>query len=229
MQSKAKITKRQMKEDKFTTFMLASKDKLQSEFEDKWQYYIIGAVVVIVLIWAGIWFIGRQSGQESGASEAFSKAMVSYQGGDNQVAILEFGQIIENYGGSDYAAQAAFILGNLNLDNRSFDEATRYFNKYLTDYTGTPLDRAAAQAGIATVAEDQGKYADAAAGFVKAAEAYTDGPLRPDYELGAIRNFIADGKIDQAEARLAILKEKYANTDWTTRAIRLITEKKQSG
>ena len=229
MQSKVKLTKRQVKEDKFTTFMLTSKDKLQSEFEDKWQYYVIGAVVLVVLIWAGIWFFNRQAGQESGASEAFSKAMVSYQGGDNQVAMLEFGQVIDNYGGSDYAAQAAFILGNLNMDNRSYDEAIRYFNKYLNDFTGTPLDRAAALAGIATIAEDQSKFAEAADGFVKAAEAYTDGPLRPDYELGAIRNYVADGKIDQAEARLAILKDKYPNTDWTTRATRLIAEKKQSG
>jgi TolA-binding protein len=229
MQSKVKLTKRQMKEDKFTTFMLTSKDKLQTELEDKWQYYLIGAIVTVVLIWAAIWFFGRQTSQESGAAAAYSKAMMSYMNRDNQVAALEFGQIVQEYGGTEIAANAAFVLGNLNLENRSYDEAIRYYRMYLDEFTGTPLNRAAALAGIATVAEDQGKFAEAAAGFVQAAEAKVDGALRPDYELGAIRNYLADGKIDQAETRLAILKDKYAGTDWTTRAIRLITEKKQAG
>jgi thioredoxin-like negative regulator of GroEL len=100
---------------------------------------------------------------------------------------------------------------------------------YLDEFSGTPLNRAAALAGIATVAENQGKYAEAAAGFVQAAESNVDGALRPDYEVGAIRNYLADGKVDQAEARLAILKDKYADSDWTKRAIRLVTEKKQAG
>jgi TolA-binding protein len=229
MQSKVKLTKRQIKEDKFTTFILNSKNKLQGELEDKWQYYIIGAVAVVVLVWAGVWFFGQQTGQESGAAEAYSKAMVEYQGGDKQVASLDFQQIITDYGGTDYAANAAFNLGNLNLTNRSYDEAIRYYRMFLDEYSGTPLDRAAAIAGIATVQADQGKYAEAAAGFVQAAEAFSDGPLRPDYELSAIRNYLADGKTDQAETRLAILKDKYQGTDWTNRAIRLITEKKQSG
>ena len=229
MQSKVKLTKRQMKEDKFTTFMLTSKDRLQTELEDKWQYYLIGAIVVVVLIWAAIWFLGRQTTQESGAATAYSKAMMSYMNRDNQVAALEFGQIVQDYGGTEFAANAAFILGNLNLENRSYDDAIRYYRMYLDEFAGTPLNRAAAQAGIATVAENQGKFAEAAAGFVQAAEANADGALRADYELGAIRNYLADGKIDQAETRLAILKDKYAGSDWTTRAIRLITEKKQAG
>jgi TolA-binding protein len=229
MQSKVKLTKRQMKEDKFTTFMLTSKDKLQSELEDKWQYYLIGAIVVVVLIWAAVWFFGRQSSQESGAAAAYSKAMMSYMNRDNQVAALEFQQVIQEYGGTDFAANAAFILGNINLENRSYDEAVRYYRMYLDEFAGTPLNRAAATAGIATAAENQGKYSEAAALFVEAAQANAEGALRPDYEVGAIRNFLADGKIDQAETRLAILKDKYAGTAWTARAIRLITEKKQAG
>lgn len=229
MQSKIKLTKRQVKEDKFTTFMLTSKDKFQSELENKWQYYVIGIVVAFVAVWAVVWYFNRESTRSSDAAEAFSKAMMSYQSGDNQVAILELNQIMENYGGTNFAASAAFLLGNLNLSTRSYDEAIRYYRMYLNGYSGTALNRAAAEAGIATAEEDQAKFADAAAGFVRAAEAYPEGPLRPDYELGAIRNYLAGGSIDQAEARLAILKDKYASSDWTNRAIRMIAEKKQSG
>ena len=64
MQSKMKLTKRQVKEDRFTTFMLTSKDKLQGEFEDNWQYYVIGFAVVVVLIWALAWQFDRQSAKD---------------------------------------------------------------------------------------------------------------------------------------------------------------------
>ncbi|MEW5797023.1 MAG: tetratricopeptide repeat protein [Candidatus Zixiibacteriota bacterium] len=229
MQSKVKLTKRQVKEDKFTTFMLTSKDKLQGEFEEKWQYYVIGLVVTVVAVWAVIWFFNQRSDRAVAAAEAYSKAMIAYQSGDNLNATLELNKVLSDYGGYDVAGNAALMLGNLNLSNRSYDEALRHYRIYLDDYGGPLFNRAAAQAGIATVQEDQAQHAEAAASFVKAAEMYPDGPLRPDYELGAIRNYLAGGEIDKADARLAILKDEYANSDWTNRAIRMIAEKKQSG
>jgi len=227
MQSKVKLTKRQVKEDKFTTFMLTSKDKLQGEFEDKWQYYVIGIVLAVVLIWAVVWYFDQQSTREAQAAEAFSQAMSRYQLGDDQVAILEFSQVLENYGGTNLAAKAAFLLGNLNLATRNYDEAIRHYRLFLNDYKGTVLNRAAAYAGIAAAQEDQGQYGEAAASLVQAVETNPEGPLRPDYELGAVRNYLAAGNPELAEARLAILDEKYEGTDWASRATRMIAEKSQ--
>jgi len=228
MQGKVKLTKRQVKEDKFTTFMLTSKDKLQSEFEEKWQYYVIGLVVVVVVVWAGVWYFENRITQASDAAEAFSNAMLQYQSGNDQVAILEFTQVLETYGGTDYAARSAFILGNLNLSNRSYSEAARCYQMYLDDFTGTTLNRAACYAGLAAVQEDQADYAGAAANFLKAIDALPDGPLEPDYELGAIRNYLAAGDSEQARARLAILEEKHAGSEWTNRASLMIAEKSQT-
>jgi len=212
MQSKVKLTKRQMKEDRFTTFMLTSKDKLQSELENKWQYYVVGFVLVVVLIWAVAWQLERQAASDIEAGEALSRAIATYQGGDEQVAILEFTR----------------ILGNANLSVRNYGEAIRYYQMYLDDFSGNKLDRAAALAGIAAAQEDQGQYAEAAASFVMAAEAFPGGPMEPDYELGALRNYLADGNTDLAEARLTILVENYDGTDWANRANRLFAEKRIS-
>lgn len=226
MRGKVRLTKRQVKEDKFATFMLSSKDKLQSEMEDRWQFYVIGFVLVVILIAAVAWQLDRQEARGVEASEAFSQAMITYQGGDEQVAILEFSQVLENYGSSDVASTATYLLGNLNLSTRNYAEATRYFQMYLDDFGGNELNRAAALAGLASAMEDQGQYADAASKFVLASAEYPGGPLEPDYELGAIRNYLADGNLEQADARLANLEENHANTDWTKRASRLITEKR---
>ncbi len=225
MQSKVKLSKRQMKEDKFTTFMLASKDRFQVELEDRWQYYVIGLVLVVVLIWAVAWHFDRQSAREVETVEALSRAMLSYQSGDEQVAILEFSQILENYGGSSVAEQSAFILGNLNLATRNYDEAIRYYRIYLDDYGGNRLNRAATLAGIAAAWEDQGQYLEAAAGFVAAIEELPGGPLEADYQLGAVRNYLAGGNQDQARARMAELEDNHAGTDWARQASRLFAEK----
>ena len=226
MQSKIKLTKRQVKEDRFTTFMLTSKDKLQGELEDNWQYYVIGLAVVVVLIWALAWQSDRQSVKDFEAAEALSRAQSNYLGGgDKQVAILEFNQILEKYGSTDAAGLATFVLGNLNLETRNYSEAIRYYQAYL-DFGGDDLDRAAAYAGIAAAHEDQGMYAEAAANFVQASGASLNGPLVPDYELGAMRNYLANGDVAQAEARLAILEEKYGDTELVNRGKRLLAEKR---
>ena len=228
MQGKVKLTKRQVKEDKFTTFMLASKDRLQGEFEQKWQYYVIGLVTVVLLIWAGVWYLDNRSSQGIEASEAFSNAMLQYQTGNNQVAILEFAQVLEKYDGTALAARAAFMLGNLNLSTRNYSESARYYQMYLDDFSGTALNRAASYAGIAATQEDQAQYAEAAASFLKAIETLPGGPLEPDYELGVIRNYLAAGSLEPAKAQLAVLEEKYADSDWANRAALMIAEKNQT-
>jgi TolA-binding protein len=228
MQGKVKITKRQVKEDKFTTFMLASKDKLQTEFEQKWQYYVIGFVTVVLLVWAGVWYFENRLSQGTEAADAFSNAVLQYQTGNKQVAILELAQVLEKYGGTDFAPRAAFMLGNLNLDTRNYTEAVRYYQMYLDDFSGTELNRAASYAGIAAAQEDQAQYAEAAANFLKAIEVLPGGPLEPDYELGAIRNYLAAGNPESAKAQLAVLEEKYAKSDWANRAALMIAEKSQT-
>jgi outer membrane protein assembly factor BamD (BamD/ComL family) len=225
MQGKVKLSKRQMKEDKFTTFMLTSKDRLQTELEDKWQYYVIGLVVVVVLIWAAAWYFDRQADLEIEASEALAQAVLAHQsGGSDQLAIMALTQVIDNYGTTAMAEQAVYLLGNLNLGTRNYEEAESFYRRYLSDFSGSKLNRAAAYAGIAAVQEDQGMYAEAAASFVQAAQEYPGGPLEGDYELGAVRNYLAVGDLALAEQRQAVLEENHAGTDWARQATRLLAE-----
>jgi len=68
-------------------FMLTSKNKLHRAGRQV-QYYVIGAIVVIVLIWARS---GSSAAVFSGERRRgrYSKAMMSYMNRDNQVAALE--------------------------------------------------------------------------------------------------------------------------------------------
>lgn len=224
MQSKVKLTKRQIKEDKFTTFMLNAKHR----FQDNWQYYAAGVLVVILIAAAVSWYVSDQESHQAEAEAKFSRAVLDYQSGDNQVALLGFDQLLTDYSNTDVARQATYLLGNIHLSNKNYQDAIHYFEIYLERYKDDKLNRAAAQAGIATAEEDQGNYDEAAQAYVKAAEMLPDGPLVADYQLGALRNYLKVGNMEAAKKRYDIVAEKYANTDPGRIAIRLYAEQGNS-
>ncbi|MCP4685546.1 MAG: tetratricopeptide repeat protein [bacterium] len=224
MQSKVKLTKRQIKEDKFTTFMLNAR----SQFQDKWQFYVAGIAAVILVFAAINWYVSDQQTQQADAEAKFARAVLDYQSGDNQIALLGFDQLLNEYGSTDVAEQATYLLGKIHLANKNYEDAVRYFEIYLDRYRNDQLNRAAAQAGVASAREDLGSYAEAAAAFAAAAEMHPEGPLAADYEYGALRNYILAGDLESAGVHHELILEKHANTVPGRSAIRLFSEKGQS-
>ena len=221
MQTKVKLTKRQIKEDKFTTFMLTAKNQLQ----EKWEFYAIGLVALILVV-AGISYAFNYfEGRSADAATKFSDAMREYRSGNKQPAIIAFTQLIDDYGSSEEAGRAACLLGNLYLNDRNYTEAENNYRLYLSDYGKDTYLRATAQAGLAVAAENQGRYAEAADLFLKAIQEYPDGPLESDYRLGAVRNYLLLNQLDSAQEQVNIMKEKFPGETSTNQAIRMLSEK----
>ncbi len=221
MQSKVKLTKRQIKEDKFTAFMLTSKDRLV----ENWQMYVIGISVVILAVVAVFYFIGARKSGHLEAGQKLAEAIMNYRSGNNQVAILGLNQIVEDYGGDDAAEQATFLLGKINFETKNYPEAIRYYDMYLSNYHDSKLDRAAALAGIGACQMNQGNYTEASSRYVAAIDEYPDGPLVEDYNLEALRADLLQGDMEKAKARLAIITDKFKGTQSANRAQQLFAEK----
>lgn len=221
MQSKVKLNKRQIKEDKFTTFMLESKDQLQ----EHWQKVVVGLLAVIVLVVAVSYYFGSASQKEDQAAVRFANAMLDYQRGDNDVAVLGFTEIIDSYSGTQAAEDAMYMIGNLNFLQRKYDEAGRYFEMYLAEYKGDRFRRAAAQAGLAAIGEEQGSPAEAATLFEQAIAEDPDGPMAAEYHLSAVRNYLTAENMDKAREHLTVLEEKFEGSTYTRRAQLIISEK----
>lgn len=217
MQSKVKLSKRQIKEDKFTTFMLTSRQRVS----DNWQFLVIGGVVLVLAIVAVIYYANsRTSFQEQGA-QLFAQGMSEYRNGNRQVAITTFQEVVDEYGSHEVADNAMFLLGQVHYELRNYPEAIRYWEQYLSKFKDVPLDRAAALAGIGAANEEQGNNAVAAERYEAAIAAYPEGPLVWDYRTGAMRNYLALGQIEQAREQLNLLEEKYSGTEVYLRAARL--------
>jgi TolA-binding protein len=220
MSDKVKLTKRQIKEDKFTAFMLNSR----TWFTDNWQLTIIGVAAVILVAVAGMYYSQSQETKAEEASTRFARALLDYRNGNNQVAIMGFSQIVDDYSSSQPAEQATFLLGKLNYTTRNYQEATRYFEMYLNKYRDNKMSRAASQAGIASCHEEQAAYAEAADRFQRAFDEYPDGPLGGDYLSGALRNNLKIGEVEKATANLDTIKVRFEGSELVDRAIRSLAE-----
>lgn len=221
MYNKVKLTKRQIKEDKFTTFMLSTREQIQ----ENWQFWVIGLLALILVVAAGSYYFSTQSSKSVEAAQRYAEAMTSYRNGQSQVAIIAFAQVVEEFGSEKPAEQATFMLGKANYEARNYPEAIRYFEMYLSKYKDNKLDRAASLAGIASAQENQGEYAIAAEGFVSAYQEYPDGPLAAEYLASAVRDFSEAGQVDQARQYLEIVQKDFPTEEASRRAARIFAEK----
>lgn len=224
MQNRVKLTKRQIKEDKFTTFVLNAK----SQFIESWQFYVIGLVAVIVIIVAAVYYSNYQETRSQEAANRFAQAMANYQGQQTQIAIVAFNELIEDFDGQEVAEKSTFLLGKLNFESRNYPEAIRFFEMYLSKYGSNKLDRAASYAGLAATYENQGEVETALENYLNAYNDYPDGPLASDYELSILRLTLQTGNFDAARDRLESIKGNYEGSELVKAAQRMYFESGQS-
>jgi len=204
--------------------MLNSKQQL----EENWQYFAIGAVVVILAVVGIIYYLNSIEDSGQLAAVQLSQANMQYRQGNSQVAILTLTDILSKYGNTSFAEQATFMLGKVNLETRNYEEAKLYFEMYLEKYQNDPLNRAAAMSGLGVALENQGKYAEAANMFEKAANEFPESALLADLHLGAMRNYLMAGQVEKARGHFDIINERFQGTGMAERAARLFYEKSQT-
>jgi tetratricopeptide (TPR) repeat protein len=221
MHGKVKLTKRQIKEDKFATFMLTAKNQL----ETNWQYYVIGAVAIILAVVAVVYYVNSSASAKVDAGRKYAEALGNANSGNAQVAILTLTQIVDQDADAVTTQQATFMLGRLNLDSRNYPEATRFFEQFTSKYRDDKLMYAAALAGLGACAENQGKFAEAAAKYEQAAQAYPGGPSEGDFLASAMRSYLMAGDNEKARTQLNLIQEKFKASELAQRAERLFSEK----
>ncbi len=216
MRSKVKISKRQMKEDKFTTFMLLSRDRIL----DNWQAVAIVAAVIIIIIVAAVYYTNMQEKKELEASNRLSKAIAELQRQNYQVAIVDFLEIVDSYGGRT-AARAQFYLANAYFESRNYDKAITHFQRFIDKRHLDKMTTSSAIAGVAACLEGKREFAAAGEKYKEAVSYYPQSPSAPDYYLGAIRCFVAARDKVQADQLLEEMKKDFSETDFYRTASQL--------
>ncbi len=221
MYGKVKLTKKQIKEDKFTHFMLTAKQQVT----DSWQYYVIGFVVIVLAISAIVFFVDMQEKQAIEGSSLYSKAVVEYRQKSYQSALLSLQTVLDNHGGTEAAQNATYLSGKINLETQNYPEAIRFFEMYTSKFAADKLKSAASLAGIATALENQGKYDEASTKYEEAIAIDTDGPSAGEYHFDAMRNLLLLGKTDAAKTHYEYIKDNLAGSRLEKNAALLFGEK----
>lgn len=221
MYNKVKLTKRQIKEDKFTTFMLSSKLYAQ----ENWQFVVIGVAVLVIAIVGVSYMAGSASTKKYEASQRFSRALLDFRNGNNQVAILSFSQILQDYGDDQIAEHSTYMLGQLHFESKNYPEAVRYFELYASKYPNNLLYHSASLAGVASCRENEAQYDEAASKFLAAYQLDPNGALAGDYIMSAMRNSLAAEDVALAQQHLDVIEVEFKGTDLEKNAVRLFAEK----
>ena len=216
MRTKVKITKKQIKQDKFTTFMLQAKDWIL----ESWQQLAIGVVAAIVVVVGITYFVKMQSSKGEEGSALLTTAVTNLNRGNYQEAILELGNIADDYGGR-IGGLAQFYLANAYYESRNYDMAIESYQKFIDKCTVDDLTDASAIAGIGASLENKQEFLAAGDKYVEAIKAYPESPNAPDYYVGAVRNYVAGNDREKTEEMLKELDNQFPNSDYSREATRL--------
>jgi len=222
MRTKVKLKKQQIKEDKFTNFILQAREWVS----DNWQVVAIGAGAVVLVVVGTVYYFRMRANKAIDGDNRLSQAMGEIRSQNYQVAIVDLKNLSDEFGG-ETGSTALFTLGNAYYDSKNYDEAINTFNKYLDDYKSEDnVQSASAIAGIAASLECKQEFLAAGDKFVEALTKYPNAPSADDYYLGAIRNYVQGGDKQKADKMLAEMQEKFPQTDYLRTATRLTMQLK---
>ena len=194
MKPRKRITKKQMKQDKFVTQTF----KVFEYVQEHSRTLFLGAIGIIAVLLIGFVIMNSKKQKEIKAEAQLGRAQIAYQAGDYTNAIRFFEPVLRLYKGTRSATQATYFLANCHFFLEDYDKALEYYENYATKSHRLPSLAAAAIAGAAACYEQKGEYAEAGRRYEKAASEYQDLYLSPSYLLSAGRCYKESGDTENA-------------------------------
>jgi tetratricopeptide (TPR) repeat protein len=170
LKPKKRVTKQDLKEDKFVTTTLQVKSYLDENYRQVVTVVLaIFALIVIVIVY------GQLKGQASAEAQAeLGIAQVEYTNNNLDNASERLIQLIQEYGGTDEAKQGMLILANIYFQQEKYQDAEFYFQEFVDSYSGSDILIASGYGGLAACKEIDGDFLTAAEMYEKAASTAGD-------------------------------------------------------
>lgn len=205
---KKKITKKDLKEDKFVeTTMLA---KAYLEEHSKQVMIVIGAVLVLAIL--VMMYLNHRSKRIEEASTLLGEAQFEFQSMNYTKARQLLDRLIEDYDGTDAASQGYFLLANLNYQQENYAEAEKLYKKFIDSYSGDEILLASGYAGYAACLEHRGAHAEASKYYLKAQKTAPDFVEAPNYLYLAGLNYLEAGMKEKAKETFQKIIKKYKDS-----------------
>jgi outer membrane protein assembly factor BamD (BamD/ComL family) len=203
-----RITKKEIKQDKFVTYSLKASEWVQKHLNE----VLIGAGGVILVAAILFFVISSQGKKQRKAAELLGQASLELQTGNMGQAVGGLQTVLNKYGGTKSAGKAAFLLASAFFYSRDYVQAQTFFETYLEKYHEDPLLSASAQAGIADCHMQRGNFIPAAEAFVEAASLDPPDFLASQYLFKGACAFLKAEQKDKAKELLNRLIEEYPDS-----------------
>jgi TolA-binding protein len=205
MSAKKRIRKHDLKEDRFVTATF----QLTTYVRERQNTFlaILAAVVVAVIIVAVV--TSSRSRTQEAVGQLLGEAHTLYQMGNYQEAIQRCQSVLDQFGKTQQADMAAFLLADSYLKLGDYEKSIEFYQLYVDKYHGDQLLTASSLTGIAVCHEQLNRYAQAAEFYQRAATRYPDYFAAPEALLNAGRCYVLAGQDDKARVAYQDLIEKY--------------------
>ena len=219
LKAQKRLTKRELKEDKFVTFYFQAQDYFYRNTK-----LIAGLAVALVVVIVAVYALSHMSASNQEAAQLeLTRAKVAFNQQDYSRAIEMLLLVVSEYGGTASGKESRFYLANAYFENKDYANAERYYQEFLGSH-GDDILESSALAGIAACLEEKQDYAGAAASYERAASEYAKVFLTPLHLLNSARCYVLAGDSEKAKSILNRIINEYENSAVKTDAEILLAE-----
>lgn len=165
-----KLTRQEIKEDKFLTTMLEGYKYTQQHSSS---VIVIGVIVVVVVV--AVWgFFSYRTSREQRALNTLGIAELAYRTQNIAEATDSLKSLTEHYASTKAGREGWFALGHLYYIQGMYDEAITAYENYLKKPLEDDDLKAGAMVGIAACMEEKGEYKTAADKYEEVRTSFPD-------------------------------------------------------
>jgi TolA-binding protein len=217
-----KITRKELKQDKFILATLKAKDFLEKNSKIVFRSIILLVAIIVVVIF----LVRSKRSANVNAASMLSRAQFMLGGPQQETVADSLKIIIDRYDGTVAAGKATFLLAKIYWEDNDFENAKVYFKKYIDDYTNETVVSQSALAGYADCLIKEENYEEGAEYYERAAEVDPKYPETPEFLFSAATAYKEAGKIDKAEKLVERLLADYNNPQIKNKAEVLLEDLK---
>lgn len=196
LKPKKKITKQELKEDKFVKFSLQAKSYIDENYQKIMRTALgVGAVIIIL-----IFYYYNSQETENEANSQLGIAQIEFTNGNLSKASERLTRLIEAYDGTDAANEGMFLLANIHFQQRNYVDAQVNFENFVNSYSGSNILLASGYAGLAACEEINENFETAADLYEQAAELAPDFPESDNYYYLSALCYKRFGDLDKARS-----------------------------
>ncbi len=214
LKPKKKITKKELKQDKFVLFTLKARDFID---ENAKLLVRVGIGVLIVIILASFYIRSKRNANTE-ANEMLGEAQMALNQNNTTQADTLLKDLVKNYDGVTAAGQGCYLLARSYWQKSDYANAKIYFKKYVDEYADDDLLTSASLAGYGDCLMQEGNVKEAADYYEKAGNVNKDLPMAPSYFYSAAQAYMQINDLSKAQELAEFIVKNYENSEYKNRA-----------